>query len=384
MSRHPAVSAAQERYLDQFTESAGYLDFARYGPPSQVVLEETGGALAASAHAGPETVDELMGAEARAREAVGRLTGFRPADVITVPNTSTGLFQAAFAVPPEPDGPAEVLVGAGEFPSNLYPWARAEEAGRVRLALTAMPGGVVTPDALREALTPDTRAVSLSAVDFRTGHRADLAAIRDVVGDRLLVVDGIQGFGVVDEDWQAADILVVGGQKWLRAGWSTGFLALSPRAVERVRPLLTGWTGVEDPVRYDGTLHPRIPGAQSFSLTNLSPVATAAFAGALELVESVGAAWIGGRIGERLDELTAAVESVGGKVLSSREPARRAGILGFALPGRTPAEIGAALREQGVSATVHAHQVRLSPHASTRPEAADAVRSALAGLVTGA
>jgi selenocysteine lyase/cysteine desulfurase len=381
VTRDTAPAAPEERYLGQFTESAGYLDFARYGPPSRIVLEETAAALGASAQAGPETVDELMRAEARARAAVARLTGFSPADVITVPNTSTGLLQAAFAVPPGSDGPAEVLVGAGEFPANIYPWARAEEAGRVRTLLTPMPDGRVTPDALRAVLTPHTTAVSLSAVDFRTGHRADLAAIRDVVGDRLLVVDGIQGFGVVDEDWRAADILVVGGQKWLRAGWSTGFLALSPRAAERVRPLLAAWTGVEDPVRYDGTLHPRLAGAESFSLTNLSPVATAALAGALELVESVGVPWIGRRIAERLDELTAVVEGVGGRVLTSREPARRAGILGFALPGRTPAEIGAALRERGVSATVHAHQVRLSPHASTRPDAAATVHSALTALL---
>ncbi|WP_377272776.1 aminotransferase class V-fold PLP-dependent enzyme [Peterkaempfera sp. SMS 1(5)a] len=383
MTHGTGTPGPQERYLAQCAESAGYLDFARFGPPSRTVLEESGNALTASAQAGPATVDELMRAEARARAAVSRLTGFAPTDVITVPNTSTGLLQAAFAVPAGPAGPSEVVVSAGEFPSNIYSWARAQEAGRVRLVLTRMPGGRVTPDALRAALTPDTRAVAVSAVDFQTGYRADLAALREVIGDRLLVVDGIQGFGAVDAAWGAADILVVGGQKWLRAGWSTGFLALSPRAAERVRPLLTGWTGVEEPVRYDGTLHERAGGVEEFSLTNLSPVATAAFAGALELVESVGVDWIERRISDRVDELTAAVESVGARVLSPRERGQRAGILTFALPGSTPAEIGAALREHGISATVHAHQVRLSPHASTRPEAAKDVHTALTGLLAG-
>ncbi|WP_055589661.1 aminotransferase class V-fold PLP-dependent enzyme [Streptacidiphilus griseoplanus] len=383
MTRAAGAPGPQQRYLGEFAESAGYLDFARFGPPSRTVLKESADALTAAAEAGPATVDELMRSEARARAAVGRLTGFSAGDVITVPNTSTGLLQAAFAVAPGPDGPAEVVVGAGEFPANIYSWARAQEAGRVRLALTRMSGGMTTPDALRSALTPQTRAVAVSAVDFQTGYRADLAALRDVAGDRLLVVDGIQGFGAVEADWSAADILVVGGQKWLRSGWATGFLALSPRAAERVRPLLTGWTGVEDPVRYDGTLHERAGGVEDFSLTNLSPVATAAFAGALELVESVGAGWIERRISDRVEELTAAVESVGATVLSPREPGRRAGILTFALPGRTPAEIGAALREHGVSATVHARQVRLSPHASTRPEAAKDVHTALTGLLAG-
>ncbi len=47
-------------------------------------------------------------------------------------------------------------------------------------------------------MTPRRSRVSL--VDFRTGYRADLAALRDVIGDRLLIVDAIQGFGAVDAD----------------------------------------------------------------------------------------------------------------------------------------------------------------------------------------
>ena len=66
------------------------------------------------------------------------------------------------------------------------------------LAVRRLTGGYVTPERVAEALTPEITTVSVSAVDFRTGYRADLAALRDAVGDRLLVVDGIQGFGVVD------------------------------------------------------------------------------------------------------------------------------------------------------------------------------------------
>lgn len=375
-----APDGAREGYLAQFTEPTGYLDFARYGPPSRAVVAETTAALTASAEAGPTTVNELMESDARARGAVSRLTGFGPDAVTVVPNTSTGLFQAAFALPGGADGPAEVLVSADEFPSNIYPWARAQEAGRAALELTRMPDRRVTPAAVRAALTPRTTAVSVSAVDFRTGYRADLAGIREAIGDRLLIVDGIQGFGVIDAPWQAADILIAGGQKWLRASWATGFLALSDRALERVEPVLSGWTGVQDPVRYDGELHPRAAGAQSFSVTNLSPITTAAFAAALELVESVGAAWIGERISERVDELATAVESVGGRVLSPREPAERAGIITFTVPGHTPAQVGATLTRHGVSVTVHADQVRLSPHASTSSDAARIVHQALRTL----
>ncbi len=41
----------------------------------------------------------------------------------------------------------------------------------------------------------DTSAVALSSVDYSTGFRADLDAMRELAGDALLVVDAIQGFG---------------------------------------------------------------------------------------------------------------------------------------------------------------------------------------------
>ena len=83
--------------------------------------------------------------------------------------------------------------------------------------------GFVTPELVREALTDDTRALAVSLVDFRTGYRADLTALREVIGDRLLIVDAIQGFGVVDADYAAADVVCANGYKWVRAGWGTGF-----------------------------------------------------------------------------------------------------------------------------------------------------------------
>jgi predicted transcriptional regulator YheO/selenocysteine lyase/cysteine desulfurase len=292
--------------------------------------------------------------------------------VVLLPNTSLGLFQAAFHAPPG----GEVLVSAAEFPANTYPWARAEQAGRLRVRrLGTSP---VTADAVAAALTAETSVVSVSAVDFRTGYRADLAALRDVVGDRLLVVDGIQGFGVVQEPWEVADVLVVGGQKWLRAGWGTGFAALSERAVERMDPVLSGWTGARDPGLFDDEIHPPAGTAEAWSISNLSPVTSGAFAAALELLESAGVAAVAGRVAERVGELEDAVRSAGACVVSAT--GRRAGILAFELPGVPAEKVGAVLAGDGIAATVRPEHVRFSPHASTPASAAEQVRSALGHL----
>lgn len=371
------ASLALPGYAAHFEAPDGYLDFARYGPPSRDVLDATAEALTRSAHADHTTVNELMRADRRARESAARLAGTDADHTVLIPNTTTGLFQAAFGI-----GSGEVLVPEGDFPANHYPWRRTAAAGFARPRW--LPGdahGATTPETVRAALTGDVVAVSLSAVDFRTGHRADLAAIRDVIGpDRLLVVDAIQGFGVADMPWQAADVVVAGGQKWLRAGWSTGFAALSDRALERLAPTLTGWTGVEDVALFDNVEHPPLAGAGRMSLTNLSPVSAAALAAALELVEATGVAAIEAAVTERAGELAEAVRAHGGELLSPADPARRAGIVSFRLPGVPAARVAEALHAHGLTPTVRPDSLRLSPHASTPagvvPRVAEALASA--------
>ena len=359
------------RYLLQFSEQAGYLDFARFGPPSHAVLDATARLSEKATQAGPSTVDELMREETRAKAAAARLCRSDIDHIVLQPHTSLGLMQAAFNA----RGGA-VLVSAGEFPANTYPWARAEQAGR--LTVRRLPAGYVTADRVAEALTDDISIVSVSAVDYRTGYRADLAALREIVGDRVLVVDGIQGFGVIEAPWEVADILVVGGQKWLRAGWGTGFAMLSDRSLERMEPVLSGWTGARDPGLFDDEIHPADSTAAAWSISNLSPVTSGAFAAALELVEEAGVDTIAAHVAERVEALEDVLLSHGAQVVSSRE--RRAGILAFTLPEHPPEQIGAALNAAGIAATVRPEHIRLSPHASTSLEITEQLRAALVSL----
>src|SRR5690606_4908646 len=174
----------------------------RVGPLSKAVRTTAASLLEELAKPGPGTVTTLLNREASgAKQAVARACRPDADHVVLAPNTSTALFQTAFNL-----ARGEVLVSTGEFPANLYPWVRAEQLGLARVRW--MPPGPVTPERVRAAITPETSVVSVSAVSFRTGYRADLAALRDVVGDRLLVGDAIQGLGVVDEPGAVADARV--------------------------------------------------------------------------------------------------------------------------------------------------------------------------------
>lgn len=239
-------------YATHFDTPAGYLDFARFGPPSRDAVAATARAMEESARADHTTVDGLMRAEETARDTVARLAGADARHTVLLPNASTGLFHAALGI-----REGVVLAPRTDFPANHYPWRRAAHLGRATPRwLDPAPGGGVTPGLVRAALTDDVVAVAVSAVDFRTGFRADLGALREAIGpDRLLIVDAIQAFGVAEMAWDAADVVVAGGQKWLRAGWGTGFAVLSDRALETLEPVLTGWTGVQDVGIFDGAEH---------------------------------------------------------------------------------------------------------------------------------
>jgi selenocysteine lyase/cysteine desulfurase len=357
-------AAAFASYEASFTEAHGYLNFASFGPPSRAVRDRVAHLLEIAGDGG-DAGETLHGEDLRAREAFARLSGFPLENVGLTASTSLGLFQVAFGLTG-----GSVLVSAGEFPANTYPWLRTSAAGRARVELVGEPGTMMTPDVVARGLTDDTVAVSVSAVDFRTGYRADLAGIRAAIGpDRLLVVDGIQGFGVADVEWTLADVLVAGAQKWVRAGWGVAALAASPRALERIDPLLTGWTGVTASRRYDGEEHPALPGAQRFSISNLSPYATGGFAEALALIESVGVPAIEGIIATHAQALIEQLDTAGVDVLSPRERADRAGIVVAGIPGRA-AEAHAALADAGITATLHGEdRIRFSVHATTRSEA---------------
>lgn len=349
-------------YLHAFSEEPGYLNFASYGPPSRDVVARSTQLLATAAAGAVGASELLHGDDVKARQAFARLSGFPLERVTLVPHTSGGLFQLAFGI-----SGGSVLVSAGEFPANLYPWLRGRDIGRAAVQFMAGRGEPVTPEVVEAALTPATVAVTVSAVDFRTGFRADLQGIRNVIGpDRLLIVDGIQAFGVVDLDWSPADALVVGAQKWLRGGWGAGAMAFSQAGLERIRPVLSGWTGVDEPMNFDGVVHEPRADALRFSISSLSPFAVGAFASALDLVGSVTVRAIEAKVAAGVDFLIDRLDTAGVKVVSAREPTRRAGIVVAQIPEGRAAQAHAALAAAGLSTTLHGNdRIRLSVHATT-------------------
>jgi selenocysteine lyase/cysteine desulfurase len=369
--------AALDAFIADFDEEPGYLDFAAVGPPSRSVIDEERGLLDTLARARFGSLGGVRGQGARVRAAAAALTRVPVDRIVFQPNTSTGLMHAFFGLT------GRVLLSPAEFPSVPFAAVRAQQAlGAVTPHWLTVPDGRVTPAAIRDALTPDTVAVAVSLVDSRTGYLADLEGIREVIGTRLLIVDAIQGFGVVDAPWEVADVIATGGQKWVRAGWGTGFLALSERAADTLVPVMSGFVGTpRDDPPFDAVPDPA-RGARAFRTTNPDPLAEARLAVALERIGVAGVPAISARIAHAVSHIIDLADQAGIAVVSSRAGSERAGIVVIEPPENQLTALGTALFNHGITATVRQGRVRLSVHASTSEETLDMVGAAFVSFGT--
>lgn len=363
-----------ESYLASFDGEPGYLNWASFGPLSAAVRSE-GQADAELLGSGRRTSIDLVDDHVReARELVAELIGTDAAQVTLQPSTTYGLMQAIYGLA------GGLMLSRAEFPSLTVATTRASEAfGTVQPQWVEPADGFMTPDVVRSAVSDDTRAVAVSLVDFRTGYRADLSAIREVIGDRLLIVDAIQGFGMVDADYLAADVVCANGYKWLRAGRGTGFAWFSERALERIAPVLSGFEGVDGGLPLDAVPAPSAS-AQAFSVAGFDSLAASRLATSLREIVDVGVAAVESVLRDRAADVMFVADRYEIPVVTPREPERRAGIVTLQPAPQDAAPLAASLANHGVTVTTRGGRLRLGAHAGTGADTIRLLGDALAAF----
>jgi selenocysteine lyase/cysteine desulfurase len=361
-----------------YSDEPGYFDFAKWGPISTAVADEQRSLVEVQARARFGSEIALTEQSGRVGRAISSLVGFAPDHVVFQPNTSEGLTHTLFGLT------GQVLMSPRDYPSMPVAATRSAEALRVLEPVWMdLDHDVVTPAVVQRHLTDSVTAVAVSLVDYRTGYLVDLEGIRQVIGDRLLIVDAIQGFGVVDAPYAVADVVASGGQKWVRAGWGTGFLALSDRALSALTPVFSGVAGSD--LVLAGSYHgrqPTLPGAAAFQVTNPDPIAQARFATALEDIAEVGVAAVSRAVAERATRVIDLADEFAVPVVSPRDVSERAGIVVLEPALDQMTTLTAALINHGVTATVRDTTVRLSVHVSTGDESFEMLRGAFTSFGT--
>lgn len=373
MTHDEAIAA----YAERFTDEPGYLDFARLGPVGRTVREEESAMSSIIGRARFGGLAELEVQDERVRVAVSAVLGVPALRIAFQPSPNRGLLNVIAGLT------GKVAVSGSDAAGLRFAVHQVAAAQR---SLTPVwletDHGRITPGNLRTQLTKATRVVALSAVDPRTGYLADLGGIRDVIGDRLLVLEATQGFGALDADWGVADVVVAGTHTWARAGAGTGFIAMSDRALDAVVATRAGFS----PLVYDAgpfdEVPPPLTGVAAFGESDPDPVAQARLAAALEEIAAIGVGIIHERIAQNTSRIIDTADEFGLAVSSSRDEGERAGIVILTPQPDQFTVLAASIHNHGVSATSQYGSIRLSPHITTNDDTFGMLRAALVSFAS--
>ena len=224
-----------------------------------------------------------------ARPAIARLINADEDEIALVESTSHGLALAANSIPLVSGD--RILLSDLEFLEVAIPWTQKKKDG-IEIDVVPNRGGEVRAEDFANRMTPRTRVVMLSAVQWTNGYRCDLAAFARLCRDRnvWLVVDAIQQIGAIPLDVgnTPVDILACGGHKWLNSPFGCGFLYISRNALPRLNAPLAGYLSVQDP-----------PGGwgQYFQTPGITPICDYQFVPGARRYENGGTANYPGAVG---------------------------------------------------------------------------------------
>jgi aspartate aminotransferase-like enzyme len=158
-------------------------------------------------------------------------------DVIILSSSGTGAMEAAVSNLTSP-GDRVLVLTAGKFGER---WSGIAKAFGCHVDVVSVPyGQTFSLDEVKAGLHLETRAVFVQANETSTGTRHDIGAIAKLLKDQhseaLLIVDAITGLGTTEIDMDATgiDVLIGGSQKAVMIPPGLSYLAISPRAWDRM------------------------------------------------------------------------------------------------------------------------------------------------------
>jgi cysteine desulfurase / selenocysteine lyase len=347
-------------------EEVVYLDTANDGLVPAPVRDAAEVFWRASAAGSPDYGATRAHAYEHARECVARLLG-ADSEMIAVTNSaSEALGQVAGAL--RPGRGTNVVSFDVDFPTVTYPWLRlAPQTGsEVRLVQTRENTAALSVEGLAELVDEHTAVISVSHVQYATGHRLDLSQLVSLAREceALLAIDVAQSAGVVPIDAQACGVDVVVGHagKWLCGETGAGFCYLRPELAETIEPPVSGWRSTVEPWDIDGSVIRLAKGARRLEVSSISYLSRFVLGEAIAYLLSIGIE----RILEhdlRLGALLAdGLEALGAQLWTPRADEFRAGIVAARFPGLDARDLAMRLREAGVMVSARLGAVRFSSH----------------------
>jgi selenocysteine lyase/cysteine desulfurase len=307
----------------------------------------------------PDSGPEGEGAEAR----MARFIGAFESEVTFVTNTSHAISIAATSLPLGPGD--EVIIPEREFPAVVYPFLYAAGLRGFAVRFARWRGYGPSPEDLEASMTTNTKVLCMSWVQYQNGYTHDLSKISKMCRQRgvRLVVDAIQGLGIVPLDVKTAgvDILGAGSYKWLMAGTGIATLYVRREVLPEVVPTLFSYRGtrrdVEDP-EYKLDIRDDIG---KFDLGAGNMPGLAALRASLDFIESIGVPRISGHARALAKRVNEGLRNLGYQV-NTRE-GEQSPIVAFSTGNRPDdEELLSRLKQNHVWTCIRGLGIRIAPH----------------------
>lgn len=367
------------------TERYAYLNHAAVGVLAQTTKREIDAFVAGQANGGVMGTYRYEARMPEFRATVAELIGARADTIAILRNTGDGANVIAGGLNLQSGD--EVLLCDDEFPANAVPWLALRDRG-VNVRLHATSRSRLTPDALRETITPHTRVVTVSWVGFHDGYRCDLAALAEIAHAHgaILAVDAIQGLGAFPVDVQACgiDALYAGGAKWLMALQGVSFLYLTPALRDRLSLAAPGWRSAADMWDFLNYDQPTAADASRFEGGTPNFVGALSLATASRIFLGADRDAIARHVLTLTDRLCEGLNGIGARVLSLRGDGISSGVVSFEVEGMESVALGRNIQhEEGVITTWRPTGIRVAPHGYNTPDEIDRLILAVAARMKG-
>ena len=306
-----------------------YLNSAAVSPLPTTAIAAVHKQLDDVSHNGSNNYLDWVATKNRSRALAAEMLGVRSEQIAFMRNTSDGFAAVANGVDWKPGD--NIVSYEQEFPANFYPWRMVHDRFGVELRLCPDRCGRIDLDEFIGSMDINTRLVSISAVQFGTGFRADLERIGRAARavDALFTVDIIQGFGAFGFDLPAqfVDIAAGASHKWLCAPEGCGMLYVSDRARQRVEPAFVGWISVEKPWDFADRAQAFRPNALAWESGTGALSLLYGLEQSLKLLNNTGLDRIEKYLNEISDELCERLAAKDYDIVSSRRPGERSAIV---------------------------------------------------------
>ena len=244
----------------------------------------------------------------------------------------------------------EVLVSVVEHHSNFLPWKKAAEKNGASVRyFDCEKDGTLTPEMLKNTLTPRTKIFSVTQVSNVFGRENPIKEFAKICHENgtLIVVDAAQSVPHIPVDVRDldADMLAFSGHK-LYGPMGIGVLYGKRKILEDVGPFLLGGEMI-DFVSKDRTVYSEIP--HKFEAGTVSAADAAGLAEAIRFVNGIGFEQIGSR---ELSLTARALEKIKNiphiNIIGSDKPEEHHGIITFTVDDVHPHDIAAIFAAENI------------------------------------